>query len=73
MGMNLLLAMPFVMLGVTLTIIGLVYKTVKENKLNRCTEKIVGEVVKYSAKSSNVWLPIVEFDVDDVLYRGKLV
>lgn len=60
-------------LGFILLLIGIFLKRRKENRLDRCTRKTTGEVIGFTIPGNGAALPIVQYEVGDSSYKGKLI
>lgn len=60
-------------LGFILLVVGIFLKRRKENMLDRCTRKTTGEVIGFTIPGNGAALPIVQYEVDHSIYKGKLI
>lgn len=73
MSMTAILTLTFIGSSVVFIIIGLSLKISTTNKLERCTRKTVGEVSGFDARVKSGYYPLVQYEVNGDVYKGRLI
>lgn len=70
--LNSWIAMGLIFLGLLLGLIGLLIRRHGQKKLANCTSKTSGQVYGYESRGNGLFFPLVQFEIEDQAYKGKL-